>query len=332
MPPLKLAATTGLLLLAATIPAFAADMPVEPFDPPPPPLIEEPAPKLRFGDGWYLRGDIGYVMNDVDLEADLKVPYWDRRAGPVGPDGFVTLEHFWNADPVQLTEKSVEDSGMFGGGIGYDFGWARVDGTVDYALASEISAIRRATILGTRGAQFSTRNRYVCEGDANCSAKEIGEVSRLTFLANAYVDLGEYWGITPYAGAGIGAARMAWSWSTEETCYESLGGCKPGHRLENEGGKDTLTLDHGDTTNWSFAWALMAGASYRLDDNLLLDLGYRYLVVEDGDAVAHVKGTRDGPLNNPSVNKKPQDLGKIEYKDFVSQEVRVGLRYTFGSF
>ena len=71
MTHLKLAATTGLLLLATTIPAFAADMPDLPDEPLPPPPIETPAPKFSFGDGWYLRGDIGYVMNDVDIEAEI---------------------------------------------------------------------------------------------------------------------------------------------------------------------------------------------------------------------------------------------------------------------
>jgi opacity protein-like surface antigen len=262
------------------------------------------------------------VMNDLDIEADLEVPYWDYRlADPNDPS---SGEDFWNADPMQLTDRKVDDSWMVGGGIGYDFGWVRVDGTADYAFASEVSAIRRATIFGDRGNQFSTYDRYVCEGDATCSAKEMGEVERLTFLANAYVDLGEYRGFTPYAGAGIGVSRVAWSWSTEETCHDKGGGCQPGH--DSSGG--TQTIDHGDSTNWSLAWALMAGVSYRLDDNLLLDFGYRYLSIEDGDAVAHVRGTKDGDLGIPSANRKPTDLGVIESKDFVSHEVRAGLRYT----
>jgi opacity protein-like surface antigen len=320
----KLIAMTSLALLAANASALGADMPDLPAEPLPPAPVVEPAPKFSFGDGWYLRGDIGYVMVDVDVEADLKVPYWDTRLTQDGVD----TENFWNADPMQLTDRKVEDSWMFGGGIGYDFGWVRVDGTVDYALASEVSAIRRPTIFGRRGSQFSTYDAYVCEGDANCSAKEIGEVDRLTFLANAYVDLGEYWGITPYIGAGAGFARVGWDWETRETCYNT---CEPGY--PTRGASQSQTIKHEGQSDWSLAYALMAGASYRIDDNLLLDLGYRYLVVEDGDAVAHVRGTKAGELvGYPSANKKPTELGAIEFKDLVNQEFRVGLRYEFGSF
>jgi opacity protein-like surface antigen len=68
---------------------------------------------------------------------------------------------------------------------------------------------------------------YFCEGDANCTAEERGQVSRLTLLANAYVDLGEHWAVTPYVGAGVGMAYVDWEkWRTNESCLGGGQGCR----------------------------------------------------------------------------------------------------------
>ena len=72
-------------------------------------------------------------------------------------------------------------------------------------------------------------------------------MSALLLLANAYVDIGTWHGITPYVGAGIGGAHVKWdtSHNTDRRRH---------HRA---------TRRHRD---WRFAYALMAGASYCLTD------------------------------------------------------------------
>lgn len=125
---------------------------------------------------------------------------------------------------------SGEDTAALGIGVGYKLNnWLRTDLTVDYAFRNDLSGLGVAR-LWTSSA-----------------------------FANAYIDLGTWYGVTPYVGAGIGASYN----------YLDIG---PGE---------------GD---WNFAWAAMAGAAYHLSPNLSVDLGYRYVdlgTVNALDVTAH---------------------------------------------
>jgi opacity protein-like surface antigen len=316
MTHLKLAATTGLLLLATTIPAFAADMPDLPDEPLPPPLVEQPAPSKGFGDGWYLRGDIGYVMSDGDLESNARVPYLSTsRDGACGSPCAI-----WESTETSLVDVDREDTWSAGLGIGYDFGWIRTDLTADYTFKSKTSGSRvdPNNFAPADGIYAERTGDYHCEGDGWCKAEESGKVSKLTLLVNAYADLGEYYGLTPYVGAGIGASYVTWSdWKTDQVCGGTNLSCTPDHPdFGWEYKFDHISWDHDDTSQWAFAWALMAGASYKISDNLDLDVGYRYLQIEDGAVEAeyrYVNGDK---------------IGTLKFKDDASHEVRAGLRYT----
>ncbi|SDP49125.1 outer membrane protein [Phyllobacterium sp. OV277] len=78
-------------------------------------------------------------------------------------------------------------------------------------------------------------------------------------MANAYVDLGKYYGITPYVGGGVGFANVN---------YDFQGPVYPG-------------LKSGDTNR--FEWALMAGVAIDVTPRLKLDLGYRYANINGAD-------------------------------------------------
>jgi len=112
-------------------------------------------------------------------------------------------------------------------------------------------------------------------------------------LANAYVDLGTYNGFTPYVGAGIGGAYVKWDELTNTTRDGSF---------KHEGGGD-----------WRFAYAAMAGVSYCLTENALLDVGYRFSHINGGKMFGYAVGAGPG------------------YDDgFNTHEVRGGLRWQFG--
>ena len=70
-------------------------------------------------------------------------------------------------------------------------------------------------------------------------------------LVNGYVDLGTFVGITPYVGSGLGIARA----------------------------RDSIELGAltASRTQNRFAYALNAGAAYRMTDNVSLDVGYQFL-------------------------------------------------------
>ena len=132
-------------------------------------------------------------------------------------------------NPIRSTK--IEDSPTIGGGFGAKWNWLRADLTVDYGGQTKF--------LGT----------------TSLGAPEvIQRMQNLTTLANGYLDLGTWWGFTPYVGLGAGYTYL-----------------KPAE-LTRSGVMQTVT-----NTTWNFSWAAMAGTTISLSSNLLIDLNYRYL-------------------------------------------------------
>ncbi|MDH6231148.1 opacity protein-like surface antigen [Mesorhizobium soli] len=131
------------------------------------------------------------------------------------------------------------DNSRFGGevGFGYHFtDYLRADLTSGFVSRDKFS-------FDDRTDRFEAKN-HVWSG-----------------LANGYVDLGTYAGVTPYLGAGLGFLYA--------------------HR---EIDIDSPTLGvKGDWSEhkYSFAYALNAGLSYRFTPNTSVDLAYRFLSAPD---------------------------------------------------
>jgi opacity protein-like surface antigen len=122
-------------------------------------------------------------------------------------------------------------------------------------------------------------------------------VTSYTAMLNVYKDLGNYGGITPYVGAGIGAA------------YNKL------DDVYFTGNPALVNRIHGDN-DLSFAWALMAGIGYQVSDRAIIDVGYHYI-----DLGSAQSGNGDSANNwNPHVN----------IDDLTAHEIKIGLRYSFG--
>jgi opacity protein-like surface antigen len=231
MSRLKVFAVAGLAIVAPLGAARAADMSLPPLVQKAPVFVEE------YQSGWYLRGDLGYRMNDLDGVSTV--------IGAV-PSG-----------------NTIDDRFTVGGGAGYKSGWFRADMTIDWAPRASFTAVTPDYRM---------------------------KVEPLTILANLYLDLGTWYGITPYIGAGAG---MSWNRTSD---YFSNALLLPGIAGLKE-------------TRWDFAWAAMGGLTYNLSPNLLVDLSYRYL--NFGDAVTPIA------TNN----------NLLTIKDMSAQEFRVGLRY-----
>jgi opacity protein-like surface antigen len=128
-------------------------------------------------------------------------------------------------------------------------------------------------------------------------AADIQKIDQYGFMANAYVDLGTFVGFTPYVGAGAGVTRVEWG----ALARDPLG----------------ANTSHPGEESWRFTYALMAGVSYDISENLKLDLGYRYSKVDDGaqfsyDAASVAAGARGVQAYDNGIEK---------------HEIRVGLRY-----
>jgi opacity protein-like surface antigen len=114
-----------------------------------------------------------------------------------------------------------------------------------------------------------------------------------TGMANAYVDLGTYVGITPYLGAGLGIAYAERKQAFSVDYVDA-----------------TPDIDQHDNKNQvTWAYSLNAGASYLISQNVSVDLGYSYF---SAPALEH-STIRDG---EPEI-----------VKGMNIHQLKVGLRY-----
>ena len=126
------------------------------------------------------------------------------------------------------------------------------------------------------------------------------------FLANAYIDLGTWWCITPFIGAGVGAAYNHLA-DFRDDGLTTFNGLTAGTQFAADGNKTSL------------AWAVHAGLAYKVTNNFTVELAYRYL-----DLGSAVTGNTNFAFSSPNV------LGTHAWtvNDLTSQDLRVGLRWT----
>ena len=249
--------------------AFAADMPS--IMPAPQPYYAPP-PAQDFG-GWYLRGDIGMTNSKGKLHDNL---YDTLPAGST------------------LTQNG---EGFTGGtsydvGVGYQFNnWFRADITGEYRS--------RVSFTGTDISTFP--------GGSSLSDVYQGGYTSWVGLVNAYADLGTWWCLTPFVGAGVGAAHI------QTTGLQDSGlAFAPG---VGSFGSSSYFANGASTTN--FAWAVHAGVAYKVNNNFTVELAYRYL--DMGTAVHGFGSSFDGTNAGPS---------SFQFRDMTSQDVRLGVRWT----
>jgi opacity protein-like surface antigen len=216
---------------------------------------------------WYLRGDVGVGASEISGWRDTLAP----------------VNAFGNPPPAVIPVfADLGDSAFAGIGVGYKLNsWLRFDVTGEYrGKASYSSAVTWFDNNGAVGADVYTAN-----------------LRTALFMANGYVDLGTWWGITPYVGGGVGVAARQF----------------------------TGFIDHGfgyaqDSWSSSFAWSAMAGLALHVTPNLMVDLGYRYL--DMGDMTG-------GPIH---CLQAAACWGERHHFHVASHDVRLGLRYAFGGF
>jgi opacity protein-like surface antigen len=163
---------------------------------------------------------------------------------------------------VNYTSTSIMDAATVGAGLGFHLDWFRADATLDYGMNMKFT--------GTYPAGVTT-----------------AELSNYTALFNGYIDLGTWWGFTPYVGAGAGVSVL--HVSAVNDANPLFGGLP-------------------STTNSSFAWAAHAGVSYTFTRNWVFDLSYRYL-----------------DMGTPRSNYPA--IGTISLGNVTANQVRLGFRY-----
>ena len=242
--------------------AYAADLPF-----PQPPVVA-PAPV----GGWYLRGDVGVGVLDFNQ--------FDHTQ--------TNAAFLWPAD-WQIVQKDIQDTAIFGVGIGYELNnWLRFDVTGEYRT----KAMFKATGSYTQN----------CAGGLTCFDVNSGNYSAVVVLANAYVDLGTWWCLTPYIGAGVGGA------------FNRISGVQDNGI--NSDGTVGFGFASGDTWSTTLAWDVQAGLTYNVTNNFKVDLNYRFLSL--GSPQTGVVLCQNAP-NCPGAF--------YTLRDMTSQDFRIGVRW-----
>jgi opacity protein-like surface antigen len=235
----------------------------------------------------YFRSDVGYSWSK---DPNIKSPFGDLTNVFDANDNLISSNYVQNGE-------AVTDTSMGNGGFG----------EVGIGCGSGSRGIRAEVMLGYHGSRSITGK----PGDFRIFEDRVAgpvvsenlndplhtSLKSYTLMLNAYKDLGNYGGITPYVGAGIGLAynRIGETTFTETTT------------------RHNTILGHDDL---ALAWSLMAGIGYQLSDRAVLDVGYRYLDLG--------KATSDSVDNTRAYNPR------IRFDDLAAHEIKVGIRYHFG--
>ncbi|MGO8834714.1 MAG: outer membrane protein [Roseiarcus sp.] len=278
-------------VVAMTGLAQAADLP------PPPPM--EPAPMMpppEFG-GWYLRGDIGLAVQTGSINPAIS-------PNPLIGAPADAFNSFYN--------PSISAGGLFDVGVGYQINnWLRFDVTGEYRGGSHFQALEQVGVPPAAGFAQGYQNADFYRGD----------MSSIIGLFNGYVDIGTWYGVTPFVGAGVGLAQNTLSGLTDTgfTYTPSV--------FTNGGAPTGGYFSNGSKT--SFAWALMAGLDFNVTDNLKLELGYRYLDYGKFGSGGSNCFNGTGANGGFSVANCGGSSNFLSTGNLASQDFRIGLRWTF---
>jgi opacity protein-like surface antigen len=225
----KILGLAGAVSLLSTA-SLAADLP--PPLPPPPMMMRAPV-AVETG-GWYLRGDVGVGMQDFK-----QFQHTQTNTAFVWPASW------------EIVQKDMKSATFVGFGVGYAWNnWARFDFTGEYRTKVPFKVLGRYTEFCPSG---------------NCFDLYDGNHSAWVLMANAYLDLGTWWCVTPFIGVGAGGA-----YSTVHSVTDIGFISGPGTTGFGYSGQDSFS-------KWTFAWALHAGLAYNVTNTFKVEFAYRYL-------------------------------------------------------
>jgi opacity protein-like surface antigen len=267
MVSVKSVMAAGAAACISTV-ACAADMAL----PPPPQIQYQPVPIETQASGWYLRGDIGVGMQNFS-----EFDHSQTNSTFVWPPSWT------------IVQQDIQDAAIAGFGVGYELNnWLRVDVTGEYRTK----------------AMFKVTGSYTdfC-GGFTCFDINSGNYSAAVFMANAYLDLGTWWCLTPYIGAGVGGA------------YNMISGVQD-NGIIGYNGAVGFGYSTSNSANLDLAWNVQAGLTYNVSNNLKIDFNYRFLSLGSPQtAVVQCQ-------NTPACPSAFYTL-----KDMTSQDFRIGLRW-----
>jgi opacity protein-like surface antigen len=210
--------------------------------------------------------------------------------------------------PVITADSVMPDETGFGWYLRGDVGFARsVAPTMSWQSTSYANrSVTNGASLGIGfGYRFTENLRsdltldfltnHRVRGYLNTTDDDRLNQSAASLLANGYYDIGTYFGVTPYIGAGIGIARV-----------------NNGALTRDLGGIPTYTF--AGRTQFALAAAATTGFSFDIGHGLQADVGYKFTWIDKTRTGKETTSTLDGPVT----------IG-----DFGSHQIRFGLKYFF---
>jgi opacity protein-like surface antigen len=284
----RIASALAAIVFLPLTPAVAAD-----YDPP---IYVDQAPDYKpveVGSGWYLRGDVGYAVNHRYDESSNNPGFSSSRTLF---DADIGMGYHFNDYLRADLNLGILPSNKFGDSI---------DTTCAGSTTTTIVNNTTGTITSQTTVPGTTQP---CKGSSNALNKAY------SLMANGYVDLGTYVGITPYVGAGAGVVYSKYSSAIgAKNCIPTTSS------VVGSGNTVTTQFNCNDPAGYNgqvsskasydLAYSLAAGLSYQVTRNVSVDLGYEFLSIPSAKYVAY-----DNGLFNV-------------HKGVNFQTVKVGLRY-----
>jgi opacity protein-like surface antigen len=253
----------GAGLVVTLICARAADLP---------PVSQGAAPLVQgLGEGWYLRGNIGFGNPTV---------------GTLSNPQDATTSSF------RYLDKGFDAAPLLGVGVGYQASpWLRAELTGEYHGAANFHGFEVWT--GSIGAPPTAAT-----GTDAYSASQ----SDWVVLANVFADLGTWWGATPFVGAGAGLADVTISHFHDQGTVTTLAaGTTP---AAGALGGSISTWNFAWALYAGFAYKVTPSLTLELAYRYL-DLGSG----KSGDLVDSITGIDYGPMSFNHLSSQDLMLG-----------------------
>jgi len=281
MRSVKSVLVAGAVALFSTT-AFAADAAIDAPPPPPygyaPPTGYAPPPGYALPPGYArpFAQPLGGEFSGWYLRGDIGFSHQRFKS---------TFNVLYEAPGigVQSFGGGFDASSTFSVGGGFQFNdWFRFDLTGEFQGKSSL-----------HGLDVVSFNRVPIGTDDYRGTKHSWLV-----LLNLYAELGTWWGFTPFIGGGVGGNSISISSFVDSN-------------VPNGG-----TAFASDSNKFNLAWAVHAGLSHKINQNLTVELAYRFL--NQGDARSGDLQTFSGVnlVNNP-----------MYFNGITSHDIRFGLRW-----
>lgn len=268
---------------------------------------------VEFGSGWYIRGDISWNIGGRHSQGSAFIPQFGNTLDTDYSDAIGFRAGFGN----QINEH------------------LRLETTLEHNLDSEFQNTVAATFSGRRdvtglpdGAGGNTGTDTIFfDNSGNVTATTTGRYTSPTappingseqitasyslnnFLVSAYYDMPQMGRFRPYVGLGAGVAQINYAERRVLNCQaQASEACTNPVGAQGVPVTNFVAMDVEDEF-YEFAYQLSLGTAYELSDTLMLDVGYSYTQVGDGQDISYSDGTA---IQNDGVSL---------------HQVRLGLRY-----